>query len=102
MVFKLCSGETQVADHCTSSWCMWVDGGRLYGKDQLKTYRPGVLNISMGSVFFFFFNFFIFCHAGVFIAVCRLSLVLAGRGFSLVAVCGLLIAVASLNAEHRL
>ena len=97
MVFKLCSGETQVADHCTSSWCMWVDGGRLYGKDQLKTYGPGVLNISMGSVFFFFF-----CHAGVFIAVCRLSLVVAGRGFSLVAVRGLLIAVASLNAEHRL
>ena len=32
----------------------------------------------------------------------RSSLVAASRGYSLVAVCGLLIAVASLVAEHRL
>ena len=32
----------------------------------------------------------------------RISVVAASRGYSLVAVCGLLIAVASLVAEHRL
>ena len=36
---------------------------------------------------------------GVFVAVCRLSLVEASRGYSLVAVPGLLIVVASLVAE---
>ena len=34
--------------------------------------------------------------------VCRLSLVAANRGYSLIAVCRLLIAVASCVAEHRL
>ena len=38
----------------------------------------------------------------VFVAVCRLSLVVASGGYSLVAVHGLLIAVASLVSEHRL
>ena len=37
----------------------------------------------------------------MFVAACRLSLVVASRGYS-VAVCGLLIAVASLVAEHRI
>ena len=32
----------------------------------------------------------------------RISVVAANRGYSLVAMCGLLIAVASLAAEHRL
>ena len=34
--------------------------------------------------------------------MCRLSLVVASRGYSLVAVLGFLIAVASLVVEHRL
>ena len=38
----------------------------------------------------------------VFIAVLRFSLVVASGGYSLVAVCGFLSAVASLVAEHRL
>jgi len=38
----------------------------------------------------------------VFVAVPGLSLVAESRGYSLVAVSGLLIAVASLVAEHRL
>ena len=38
----------------------------------------------------------------VFIAVHRLSLVTAREGYSLVAVCRLLIVVASFVAEHRL
>ena len=36
----------------------------------------------------------------VFVATCRFSLVVASRGYSLVAVRGLLTAVASLVAEH--
>ena len=38
----------------------------------------------------------------VFTVAHRLPLVAASRGYSLVAVCGLLIAVASLAVEHRL
>ena len=38
----------------------------------------------------------------VFLMTCRLSLVAASRGSSLVAVCGLLITAASLVADHRL
>ena len=38
----------------------------------------------------------------VFVAIHRLSLVAASGGYSLVAVCSVLIAVASLVAEHRL
>ena len=52
--------------------------------------------------FSFFLKKLFFVSAGVFIAVHGLSQVVAGRGYSLVAVCGLLIAVASLVAEHRL
>ena len=58
------------------------------------------------QLFFFFFKFiylFIyFCLQWVFIAVCGLSLVVASGGFSPVAVCGLLIATASLVEKHRL
>ena len=45
---------------------------------------------------------FIFGCAGFFVAACGLSLVIASRGYSLVAMHGLLIAVASLLAEHGL
>ena len=44
----------------------------------------------------------IFRLCWVFIAACRLSLVEASRGYSLVAVFELLIVVASLVAEHGL
>ena len=43
-----------------------------------------------------------FCLHWVFVAVSSLSLVAASRGYSLVAVCRLLIVVASLVVEHRL
>ena len=46
----------------------------------------------------FYFNF---CLCREFIAVCGLSLVVESRVYSLM-VCGLLIVVASLIAEHRL
>ena len=46
--------------------------------------------------------FLIFWLHRVFVAACGLSLVEASWGKSLVAVRGLLIAVASLDAEHRL
>ena len=36
----------------------------------------------------------------IFLAVCRLSLVLESRGYSLAVVCGLLIAAVSLTAEY--
>ena len=46
------------------------------------------------------------CRVGglhsVFIAACGLSLIAASRGYSLVALCGLLIAMTSLVAEHEL
>ena len=47
-----------------------------------------------------FFVYFWLCL--IFIAVCRLSLVAASRGYSLVAVCGLLTVAASLVVEHGL
>ena len=51
---------------------------------------------------FIFFYLFIFGCAGSSFAVCRLSIVAASRGYSLVAVRGLLIEVASVVAEQRL
>ena len=49
-----------------------------------------------------FFLILIFWLCWVFVAVCGLSLVLASGAYSLVAVQGLLIVVASLVAEHGL
>ena len=50
-----------------------------------------------------FLNVFcLFLVGWIFIAACRLSLVEASGGCSLVAVCRLLIVVASLLTEHRL
>ena len=49
-----------------------------------------------------FIYLFIFWLCWVFVAVRGLSLVVASGGYSFIAVCGLLIAVASLVAEHRL
>ena len=46
--------------------------------------------------------FFSFCLCWVFVAVGGFSLVAASRSYSLFAVLGLLIAVASVVAEHRL
>ena len=51
--------------------------------------------------FSFFFFFFMFWLHLVFIAVRGLSVVAASEGYSIVAVWGLLTAVASLVAEHR-
>ena len=45
-------------------------------------------------------TFFSLCW--VFVALCRLSLVVVSRGYSRVAVHGLLVVVASLAAEHKL
>ena len=53
--------------------------------------------------FFFLINLFIYLWLPwVFVAVRGLSLVAVSGGYSVVAVCGLLIDVASLVAEHRL
>ena len=53
---------------------------------------------------FFFFCLFLLCFwlCGIVIAAHRLSLVAVSVGYSLIAVHGLLISVASLVAEHRL
>ena len=48
------------------------------------------------------FIFLDFWLCWVFVAVHQLSLVAAGRHYSQAVVCGLLITVASLVAEHRL
>ena len=50
----------------------------------------------------FLMYLFIFWLHWVFVAACGLSLVVASGGYSLVAVHGLIMAVASLVAEHRL
>ena len=54
----------------------------------------------------FCFCFFIYLGGGGAVlglhGCARISVVAASRGYSLVAMCGLLIAVASLAAEHRL
>lgn len=55
---------------------------------------------NVSAFFFFFFKFSWQCW--VFIAAHRFSPVAVSEGYSLVAVCRLLIAVASLVAEHRL
>ena len=57
------------------------------------------LNQRYGLLFFYVF---IFCLCWVFIAASGLSPVALSRGYSLVEVCRLLIAVASLVAEHSL
>ena len=61
------------------------------------------------EVFFYYTHSFYFknclvlgVRCWVFVAVGGLSLVAASRGFSLAELCGLLIVVASLVAEHRL
>ena len=56
----------------------------------------------MGHLWGRLFLLFIFGCALLFAVVHGLSLVVMGGGYSLVAVCGLLIAVASLVAETRL
>ena len=50
---------------------------------------------------FFFKNYLCWLHL-IFVAVCGLSRVAVSRRYSLVAVCGLLVSVASLIEEHRL
>ena len=63
------------------------------------------LHIYMYLFFFFLFYFDLFIYlwlCWVFVAACGLSLVAASRGYSFVAVRGLLIAVASLIVEHGL
>ena len=60
--------------------------------------------ISLSVLFFFFFLilFMSFWLCWVSVAACGLSLIAASRDHFLVVVCGLLIVVASLGAEHRL
>ena len=70
--------------------------------------RSGIAGSHGSSIFSFLFinlfilliNFYFWLH-WVFIAVCRLSVVVASRGYSSLQ-CGLLTAVASLVAEHGL
>ena len=66
----------------------------------LSLLQLGLLHIS-SSFFKHFIYLFIFCYA-VFVAACGLSLVGASKGYSLVAVHRLLIAVASLVLEQSL
>ena len=74
-------------------------------------YDKGLKRIPMITFLFFFFfkitcafkTFYLFIWlCWVFTAECRLSPAAVSGGYSLVAVCGLLIAAASLVAEHRL
>ena len=54
------------------------------------------------GLLFFVFVFFFFFLSWVFVPTCRLFVVVASGGYSLVEVSRLLIAVASVVAEHRL
>ena len=74
------------------------------GLPSLKKPPPIEMKLQTAAPIKFFKNIFIiylWLH-WVFIAVCRLSLIAARGGYSLVAVHGLLITVASLVAEHGL
>ena len=69
----------------------------------LKRYFPSPM------VFFFYLIYFLLkdncfteLSSCVFVALCRLSLTAASGGYSLVAVCRLLVEVASLVVEHGL
>ena len=55
----------------------------------------------LNSLFSLFKFFFLSVCAGS-LLLCKLSLVVASEGYSLVAGCGLLVMVASLVVEHRL
>ena len=61
-----------------------------------------VFNYLVLLFLFFLKNLFIFWPCWVFVALHRLSFQLWQAGCTLVAVCGLLIALASLVVEHRL
>jgi len=52
--------------------------------------------------YLFIFNLLNLWLSWVFIAVCVFSLVAESWGYSLVSMCGLLVKVSSLVAEHRL
>ena len=59
-------------------------------------------SLSPSTSTFTVYLFVYFWSRWVFVAVCGLLLVAMSRGYSVVAACRLLIAVASLIAEHRL
>ena len=56
--------------------------------------------VSFKNIYLFIYLFI--CLSWVFVAACRLSLVMESKDYSLIAVCWLLIAVASLLVEHGL
>ena len=63
--------------------------------------KSSILYSMQGYCFLFSFFFFFFL-SWVFVPTCRLFVVVASGGYSLVEVSRLLIAVASVVAEHRL
>ena len=75
----------------------------LYDQATQDACSPAVLCPLLNqTLLFFFFTFIYFLLCWVFIAVRRLSPVAASGAYSLIAVCRLLVAVASLVAERRL
>ena len=74
---------------------------RLLGLNILPLLLPCAFTIFHGlRIILIFFVFIYFWFHWVFVAAHGLSLVVAGRGYSLVVVCGPFTAVASLVAEH--
>ena len=72
---------------------------------KLKCLITSIISMSRknGIVWYkLFFNYFIYFGCTWSLLLCGLSLAAVSRGYSLVAVCELLIAVASLIEEHRL
>ena len=63
-------------------------------------YIPFILFLN--GIFFKKFIYLFICLSWVFVAACRLSLVMESKDYSPIAVCGLFIAVASLAVEHGL
>ena len=61
-----------------------------------------VVKVLFPYIFFFSFLFFLFWLRWVFVAACRLFSSCSERGLLFVALCGLLIAVASLVLERGL
>lgn len=79
--------------------CYILDLYQIYDLQVFSPFLEAVFSLPFSPPFLFTYYFWLWW---VFIATCKLSLVAVNRGYTLVAVHGLPIAVASLVGEHGL
>ena len=88
------------------AWEEWAAAAAGLGSQELslkgQVCQQGCNCFLMTQLLLFICWFFNFCLHWVFVAVCRLSLVVARRGYSLFVVCRLMIAGPPLVAVRRL